>query len=550
MTTVTTSTTRGSVIGASTIASGCLLYFGLPFVIGGAVFVLAGLFGMAGGEATSRSLLALMGGMAFLAVGLGLVLAARYGKRQIVEVERLKAEYPDSPWMWDIEWASGTMRSAERGIVVFIWILAVAWNGVAAPMLVFLPGELRSGNYAALAGLILPVVGLVLLIWAIRVTARWRRFGVSELALARNPVPVGGEFVGAIRARFDTPPQQMTVGLYCIRRVSGHSSAGMNETVVWQQETAVPPDAMGRDASGMVIPFRFDIPGDAPPTDREGSPVSIRWRLRAEADVKGVDYASRFEVPVFRIADGLAGRVPDTLPAEAPGDDLPDTVTVEPQAGRTPDAVPATSSGYPVSDTLWPFASSERRLAGGTDAMGEDAGLFDPARATVQVSPAPAGGTEFRFGAARAPGLTLTLAITTAVFIGAAWGLRRTDAPVLFPGLFALIGLALLVITTDLWLVVTIVVIGSDGVTIRNTVLGVGGSRHVELADIEDVRVRVGLSQTEAAMQSARAWHDISLRLSGGRTVSAGRHLTDRKEAEWVASQMRSLLGLDRGSRD
>ena len=52
-----------------------------------------------------------------------------------------------------------------------------------------------------------------------------------------------------------------------------------------------------------TVPVRFPIPPDALPCDDRNSRDTVLWRLEVAADVPGLDYASAFEVPVFRTAE-------------------------------------------------------------------------------------------------------------------------------------------------------------------------------------------------------------------------------------------------------
>jgi hypothetical protein len=481
--------------GGTRLVAGCFMLFGAPFLLAGLFMIGASVRSALGGEPLTEWAVLMLGGVAFAAAGIGIVLLATYGKRKLGEVERQRAEYPDEPWLWDQGWASGTVRSEERATVVFTWIVAVIWNAISAPIFFVLPDELDQGNHLALVGLLFPLVGVGFIVWAVRATSRWRKFGTSELELVTNPAPIGGVLAGTIRTRFDTPPESMKLTLTCTRRVAGRGDDSATETLLWHEASVVPGIAMEREAKGIVVPFSFEIPDDVPPTDQMSPPDTIHWRVRAEAEVTGVDYSSRFEVPVFRTDASLA------------------------EASRS----------HAVSHAV-------RRGR-------EPAVSFDPRDATVQIAPGPGGGTEFRFGAARAPGAAVGVTAVTAVFLGSAYGIRLLGAPLLFVIVFGFFGMVLLAIAVDLWLTVTVIEIGNGDVRIRNSVLGIGRTKHIDASTVEDVDLRVGMSQNESAAQSARAWYDVVLKLSDGKTVSGGRQIGNRQEADWVVARLKEALG-------
>lgn len=477
------------------IVTGCILLFGLPFLLAGIIMMLSGLVSLRNGLSLGDSAFAIFGGIAFTAVGLGVVLLAKFGRRKLEESARLRVAHPESPWMWDAGWAEGTLRSGDRGVVIVSWILAAAWNGISAPFLFFLPGELAEGNYAALIGLIFPLVGLGLLTWAIRATLRLRRYGGSDLILVHNPIPVGGTLAAAIRTRFDSPPAEMKFRLTCHERIRGSGDDGTTENLLWEEETTVPAESMRAEAGLTFVPVVFQIPADARPTDREGSPRTIHWRLRADAEVIGVDFSSSFEVPVFRTGEALV----ESSRAVAEAVERAEPEVLEP---------------------------------------------FDPSKATVTVSTGAGGTTVFRFGAGRVRGPALGLTIVALAFLGATYFMSRLNGPGLFQIVFGVLGLGLLGIAIDLWLVATVVEIGNSEIVIRNTVLGMGPERRIPIDEVEAVDLKIGLSQNESATQSPRAWYDIGLKLAGGRKLSAGRHVSSKREARWIVSQMRQVLGL------
>lgn len=479
---------------SSAVAAGCMALFGLPFFLAGVFLIGWALVRMRSGQALEEWALPGIGGIAFGTAGTGILLAAWYGKRKLGEVTSLQAQHPGQPWLWDAEWAARRVRTSGRGAVVAAWIIAVIWNAVSSPIFFVMPGELEKGNTPILIGLLFPLVGLGLVVWAYRTTARWLKFGVSELELATNPVPIGGTFTGILRTGLGSPPDTMQLRLSCIRRRQGSGDDGATESILWQDEVTLSSDWMRLEAGSTMVPVVFDIPADAVPTDRESSPVSIHWRLHAEAAVAGVDYASRFDIPVFLS--------PDTLEESRKG---------------------ALAAGVRGAMTL----------------------PFDPMLAKVTIAPGPGGGTEFRFGAARSPGAALGVTIMALLFCGVAIVTGYLGAPLLFPIIFGLFGVLLVLFAIDLWLVVTTVEIGHNVLQKRTSIAGFGWTRHIDTADIEELAMKVGMTQQDSATQSSKAWYDIALQLGDGRKVTIGRQIADRREAEWVVAEMRRAAGLD-----
>jgi hypothetical protein len=54
---------------------------------------------------------------------------------------------------------------------------------------------------------------------------------------------------------------------------------------------------------GVAVPFRFEIPPGAQPTNRDSTNEFVEWRLEASAELPGVGFYATFDVPVVEAAD-------------------------------------------------------------------------------------------------------------------------------------------------------------------------------------------------------------------------------------------------------
>ena len=77
------------------------------------------------------------------------------------------------------------MRIRSQSHLRFVWGFAILWNLVAAPatLLGAVPA-IRQGKPVAWVALVFPVAGAALLLWAVRLSLRYWRFGVSWLELS------------------------------------------------------------------------------------------------------------------------------------------------------------------------------------------------------------------------------------------------------------------------------------------------------------------------------------------------------------------------------
>jgi hypothetical protein len=189
------------------------------------------------------------------------------------------------------------------------WAFAILWNLIAAPA-TFLGAvpAIEQGRAIAWVALIFPFAGAALLIWAVRLTLRFWRFGVSWLELESGTATLGGPLCARIAA--PRLPEDSTVlqTLTCINRVVTGSGSDRStwEKVVWQEEQTVARENLQPGPEGEVVPVSFRLPIDAPPTRSDNPNDRIVWRLEARARLAGVDYDERFEVPVAAAPPGKA----------------------------------------------------------------------------------------------------------------------------------------------------------------------------------------------------------------------------------------------------
>ncbi len=221
----------------------------------------------------------LLGGAVFGGAGVWLLIGAQIGKRRHREEENRRLMHPDQPWRWREDWRDGRIPgNASRGAMLFVWMFAGIWSAISAPLPFLIAGDIAQGNKAALIGLLFPVVGAGLLVWAIRATLRWRRFGRSALVMQRVPAKLGGEVRVAVetRAPIDAP-QGITVSLSCIERVAARRRGedDSSERILYQDRKQLPASEVVATTDGWRLPIRLMLPVDQPQTDL--STGDARW---------------------------------------------------------------------------------------------------------------------------------------------------------------------------------------------------------------------------------------------------------------------------------
>lgn len=242
----------------------------------------------------------------FCPIGAGLSLAAMRAWLDNRRKRRREAFIPmDEPWLVREDWASGVLRPSQTG-ARFLAVLAVYWNLVWLPALIFLPGEVMKGNLLSLLGLIGPGIGAVLATVAVRSAIQRKKFGASRFEMDKPPGAVGGQLAGELVLVGEVAGlDRIEAILQCRNTVisrSGGESKSQTKTI-WEakQELAAPPVRFGREE--IRLPLAFKIPPTCRPTDDSNEKDSVAWRLLVRGETVGVDLALEFDVPVYRIQE-------------------------------------------------------------------------------------------------------------------------------------------------------------------------------------------------------------------------------------------------------
>ena len=217
-------------------------------------------------------------------------------------------QYLDSPWLMNDKWQSRTILSAAKVSMIVSWAFAGFWNLISAPLPFLLYEEVtQKDNYAALFGLLFPVVGIGLVVWAIRQTAEWYRFGPAPLTLDPFPGAIGGHVGGTIDLNLPYDGNnRFQLTLSNLR--SSVSGSGKNrsrrESAKWQDKLVAHAEPGGK---GTRLTFRFDVPEGLQPSDIDRNDSYHIWRLNVLAEIDGPDIDRDYEIPVFPTGQTSSG---------------------------------------------------------------------------------------------------------------------------------------------------------------------------------------------------------------------------------------------------
>ena len=234
----------------------------------------------------------------FGGVGLGLIIMVL---RSPKSKDTTDPAYSEQPWLLNDKWQTPTIRSGSKSSMYFTWGFAAFWNLVSAPLPFVMYREIiERENYAALFALLFPLVGIGLIVWAVRRTLEWRRFGAAPVVLDPFPGAIGGNVGGVIDVnfRYDSGSAfRLTLtSIYSYMSGSGDSRS-RKETAKWQDSQVAHAES---GKIGTRLTFRFDVPADLTESDaeQEGRDYHL-WRMNVQADLAGVDFDRDYEIPVY-----------------------------------------------------------------------------------------------------------------------------------------------------------------------------------------------------------------------------------------------------------
>jgi hypothetical protein len=433
-------------------------------------------------------LFALMGVFAllFTGAGLGIIAAGFWGKRKLAEQERLEAQHPETPWRWKSDWADGRIRTSGNIQFLFPLIFAVFWNLISTPLLFLIPKEvLENGNKAALIGLIFPLVGVALIIWATRAFLHWKKFGDSVFEMSEFPGVIGGSLAGRILTSVDIQPiSGFDLTLSSIHRVTTGSgkNRSTSERVQWQETRHIDRETLDFDPTRSSIPVSFTIPFEAEPTEERSADDETLWRLEVAAETAGIDFSAQFEVPVFRTADSR----PDIEPEKSP---------------------------WPTEET-----QEDIQINLGRESIGKDW--------------LPEGGFVLTFAPARQKGAALAVTLFTLLWTGFTALLIHLEAGLFFPILFGLFNLLLLFAVLDLWLESRRVECRPEELVLSGGLLGMGKTRHIPRSAI------TGIKPVRGMQSGKKLYYRVVVETADGKSHLAATKLDNLSVARRVIEEM------------
>lgn len=410
-------------------------------------------------------------GALFFAAGAGIFLFGRYLVAQAHENSALQARSPDQPWMWRADWARGRVHPRSRTDLIAIGIFTGFWNAFSI-----------AAAFEEPMALLFVAIGMIFLVWTLRITWRWLRFRDSVFELSTLPGVIGGRLAGTVHIGTQLLPEDgFRVALTCLRP----QTRGSHERVLWQEERTIGLDRLVTGPLGTALPIEFTIPYDCEATPQNPDNRHLIWSLEVKGTARGINYASIFEVPIFATRESS----PEVRARDA-----------APEHSREPE-----------------IEASPR-------------GAAFHASSKIRVQALPDGRTVVVFPAARNKRYAIWVTCFTTVWSAFVYLFAHAGGQVL-PFVIAAGGLALFLIwqVLELWLRRIRVEAHPGGLDVKRSMLWMGRTRHVAAHELEriDAVIRKGSGNPP--------YYDIKAHRPDLKPLTLGDRIRSKREAEWVA---------------
>lgn len=297
----------GAFITVDDPAGLALLAFGLLFI--GAGYLAKRLFAVPEGK------MAVVVGTQSFATSGPAMLRRRHSQSAIIhvdagaddaEIAAAERDWLHRQWQARPDWVVGRIVAEDERSGYWQILAAWMWSGFAALSIV---AALIWGGMADLVAVGAVTMASVMVVLAVRVRWRQRKFGASHLLMDASPARLGRRLSGMIEtgvAATGAPRDGFVINLACVHRweqadtdpADGNRRSRRRRQVLWEQERRA-AGQVGDDGRHLSVSVQFDIPEDCPGSSLVGSSEGVVWELRVTAALPGLDYHARFQVPVL-----------------------------------------------------------------------------------------------------------------------------------------------------------------------------------------------------------------------------------------------------------
>ena len=290
-------------VSRTTVHGWASLLFSLPFLAAGIgiTLIYTGHFSVPAKDIHAPMwVIGVVGAMFFLA-GVFLLFHGIDGVKRKRRLKKGKYMAPRHPWLWDYAWEPLGISENKRKEVINAFVAMVVFILFLSPFnwWAFYSGEITP---IWLKGVVI-VFDLIILFVAynfLRKLSQYLKYGDSRLRFKEFPFILGNQMVVSLHG---APPQfdVMRMNLRFIEEAYEESGSGRNRSqdVVCYQVYGEEKVLRSHDAGASKIVMAWQLPEDSEFTTQLSVRPAKFWELEIKAETPGVDYESRFLLPIY-----------------------------------------------------------------------------------------------------------------------------------------------------------------------------------------------------------------------------------------------------------
>ena len=234
---------------------------------------------------------------------------------------RVRRHYPDQPWMERDDWAARRVQHTTGFIAIGMWIWVAGWWGFLsfigwvnyAKIVKALSESWWNGALIA----VFVIAGLLGLVFAIKLTLHWYRYGTSELRIDTLPAHPGGSFRGALEANLEPKPRHpLDLELVCeevLWITTGHGKDRRTRAKVTRlgsSQASTQTSGMLATRTGIRCPLQIEVPANLPDFSINDDGNGVRWVLSIKTAGDDPPFSCAFDIPVFAPRPAPASAAP------------------------------------------------------------------------------------------------------------------------------------------------------------------------------------------------------------------------------------------------
>lgn len=291
-------------VSRTTIHGWPSFFFGLPFAGMGTFILLMGLgkIEVDPGKVHAPMWIIALFGLLFVLAGLSFIWHGLGGVRRKAKIKIVKTTRASSPWLWDYEWQALGISDNKLKKVMHGLIMLIVVGAFLAPFhwWAFVSDE---GSFMVKAMVVFfdLVFGLGGGYYFLNNLALFLKYGNSRLRFSSFPFLLG-DTLSVVLVGLPSEINLLQLDLRFIEEQYETRGSGRNKEsrVVCYQLYHEERILKGREvASSGKLSLEWDLPNEPEMTSTLSQRPARFWELEVKADTPGVDYHSRFLLPVY-----------------------------------------------------------------------------------------------------------------------------------------------------------------------------------------------------------------------------------------------------------